>query len=133
MTRTTRKIVGRESMRRKTQKKTLPHCPVSRLNIIKPTSKKSEVICTKQLSIINFSVQILIILYYKSIWFEMEDENPALECEVCGGTDFHKESGHFYCNECQTQSQQVQEHVFEIDDGSAKKTGTKKIQVWLIV
>ncbi|XP_066249022.1 TATA box-binding protein-associated factor RNA polymerase I subunit B [Euwallacea similis] len=49
-----------------------------------------------------------------------------LECEVCGGNEFHKESGHFYCNECQTQSQKVQEHVFEREEVNIKST--RKIQ-----
>ncbi|KAH1006181.1 TATA box-binding protein-associated factor RNA polymerase I subunit B [Dendroctonus ponderosae] len=53
-------------------------------------------------------------------------EEAGLECDVCGGTNFHKESGHFYCNECQTQSQQVQEHVFEHTGYSV--TAAKKIQ-----
>ncbi|CAG9764144.1 unnamed protein product [Ceutorhynchus assimilis] len=58
----------------------------------------------------------------------MEDEHPEMECEVCGGTNFHKESGHFYCNECQTQSQQVQEHVFEQEEAEIHKKSTRKIQ-----
>ncbi|XP_066153234.1 TATA box-binding protein-associated factor RNA polymerase I subunit B [Euwallacea fornicatus] len=49
-----------------------------------------------------------------------------MECEVCGGSEFHKESGHFYCNECQTQSQKMQEHVFEREEVNIKST--RKIQ-----
>lgn len=52
---------------------------------------------------------------------------PPMECEVCGGTDFYKETGHFYCSECQTQSQQVREHVF--DQETVHRQSTKKIQV----
>lgn len=35
-----------------------------------------------------------------------------ITCNLCGGTDFYKESGYFYCNECQTQSQDIREHTF---------------------
>ncbi|KAF5300235.1 hypothetical protein FQR65_LT09189 [Abscondita terminalis] len=56
-----------------------------------------------------------------------------ITCNVCGGTDFHKESGFYYCNECQTQSQDIQERVFAIDeeeDGqlAAKVKSSKKIR-----
>lgn len=36
-------------------------------------------------------------------------------CHECGGTDFRKEAGFYYCGECQTQSQQLREHVLETD------------------
>lgn len=39
----------------------------------------------------------------------MEEE---IACEVCGGNDFYKEAGFFYCKECQTQSQAIKEHCF---------------------
>ncbi|CAH0554355.1 unnamed protein product [Brassicogethes aeneus] len=38
---------------------------------------------------------------------------PDVECDVCGGNDFYKESGHYFCKDCQTQTQEIQEHVFE--------------------
>lgn len=41
----------------------------------------------------------------------METENT---CVVCGGTDFYKEAGFYYCTECQTQTQGVQEAVFDV-------------------
>ncbi|XP_018578368.1 TATA box-binding protein-associated factor RNA polymerase I subunit B isoform X2 [Anoplophora glabripennis] len=53
-------------------------------------------------------------------------ENENMECDICGGTDFYKEAGYFYCNECQTQSQEVREHVFEEEITELK--GIKKIK-----
>lgn len=58
----------------------------------------------------------------------MELNDPTAECEVCGGNDFYKEAGHFYCNECQTQSQQIQEQVFEQEEAVINKKLTRKIQ-----
>lgn len=49
-----------------------------------------------------------------------------MDCEVCGGTNFYKEAGYFYCNECQTQSQEVREHVFQDEVTDLK--GIKKIK-----
>ena len=50
-----------------------------------------------------------------------------IECEHCGGTDFYKEAGFFFCKGCQVQSQEVQEYVF--DDFTAEtKTKTRKVQ-----
>jgi len=57
----------------------------------------------------------------------MEGDIPSMECEECGGTNFYKETGHFYCSECQTQSQQVREHVFEQE--TINKKSARKIQV----
>lgn len=34
-------------------------------------------------------------------------------CEVCGGTEFSLIAGHYYCDECQTQSQHMRETVDE--------------------
>ncbi|XP_022918397.2 TATA box-binding protein-associated factor RNA polymerase I subunit B [Onthophagus taurus] len=34
-------------------------------------------------------------------------------CTLCEGTDFYKEAGFYFCSECQTQTQDIQEHVFE--------------------
>lgn len=36
-------------------------------------------------------------------------------CLECGGSEFHKEAGYYYCSECQTQSQELREHVFAVD------------------
>lgn len=36
-----------------------------------------------------------------------------VECEQCGNVEFTQESGHYYCTQCQTQTQEIQEHVFE--------------------
>ncbi|KAJ3643480.1 hypothetical protein Zmor_026189 [Zophobas morio] len=50
-----------------------------------------------------------------------------IECEHCGGTDFYKEAGFFFCKGCQVQSQEVQEYVF--DEFTAEtKTKTRKVQ-----
>ncbi|XP_049823643.1 TATA box-binding protein-associated factor RNA polymerase I subunit B isoform X2 [Aethina tumida] len=53
---------------------------------------------------------------------------PKVECEVCGGTDFYKESGHYFCNECQTQTQEIQEHVFEEELVKFNVKSTRKIE-----
>lgn len=42
----------------------------------------------------------------------METENA---CVVCGGTEFYNEAGFYYCNECQTQTQGVQEAVHDTE------------------
>lgn len=53
------------------------------------------------------------------------ESNKEAECDVCGGKNFHKEAGYYYCSECQTQSQNVREHMFN-DPGHATKTIKKK-------
>ncbi|XP_047351708.1 TATA box-binding protein-associated factor RNA polymerase I subunit B [Vespa velutina] len=35
-------------------------------------------------------------------------------CRVCGGTQFSKEAGYFYCEICQTQNEEIREEVLEI-------------------
>lgn len=50
-----------------------------------------------------------------------------MECELCGGTNFIKEFGYFYCSECQTQSQEIREHVFQ-DEGNINVKSAKKIK-----
>lgn len=49
------------------------------------------------------------------------------ECDICGGTDFYQDAGYYFCNECQTQSQKVKEHVFqeEVTDLRGLKKVTK--------
>lgn len=39
--------------------------------------------------------------------------NKEVECTTCGNTDFIQESGFYYCSQCQTQTQEIQEHVLE--------------------
>ncbi|CAH1170138.1 unnamed protein product [Phaedon cochleariae] len=51
-----------------------------------------------------------------------------MECATCGGSDFIKESGYFYCSECQTQSQEVREHVFQQEISEINTKSTKKIR-----
>lgn len=39
---------------------------------------------------------------------------PAdVTCDLCGGTDFYYDTGFYYCSECQRQTQDIQEHVFD--------------------
>ncbi|KAK5645336.1 hypothetical protein RI129_006636 [Pyrocoelia pectoralis] len=56
-----------------------------------------------------------------------------ITCNVCGGTSFHKDAGYYYCNECQTQSQDVQEQVFNIneeadDQPSSRQKSSRRIR-----
>lgn len=51
---------------------------------------------------------------------------PDLECVLCGGKDFYKEAGYFYCNECQTQTQELREHV--LDEELHIKATVKKVK-----
>ncbi|XP_015597205.1 TATA box-binding protein-associated factor RNA polymerase I subunit B [Cephus cinctus] len=37
-----------------------------------------------------------------------------LSCVVCGSLEFYTEAGYFYCQECQTQSQEKREEILEI-------------------
>ncbi|XP_076295714.1 TATA box-binding protein-associated factor RNA polymerase I subunit B [Lasioglossum baleicum] len=36
------------------------------------------------------------------------------QCKLCGGADFYKEAGYFFCQTCQTQNEDVREEVFEL-------------------
>lgn len=50
-------------------------------------------------------------------------------CTVCGGTDFHNDGGFYYCNECQTQSQELREQVYELqEDTHGLRLTTKTVQ-----
>lgn len=51
-----------------------------------------------------------------------------MECETCGSTNFTKELGFFYCNECQTQSQEFREHTFQEEEKVNIKS-SKKLKV----
>uniref|UniRef100_A0A6P7FIK9 TATA box-binding protein-associated factor RNA polymerase I subunit B n=1 Tax=Diabrotica virgifera virgifera TaxID=50390 RepID=A0A6P7FIK9_DIAVI len=51
-----------------------------------------------------------------------------MECAVCGGTDFTAESGYYFCNECQTQTQELKEHEFQEDDAQINIKRTRKIR-----
>ncbi|XP_072391945.1 TATA box-binding protein-associated factor RNA polymerase I subunit B [Diabrotica undecimpunctata] len=51
-----------------------------------------------------------------------------MECAVCGGTDFTAESGYYFCNECQTQTQEIKEHVFQEEVDQINITHAKKIR-----
>lgn len=53
----------------------------------------------------------------------MDTENP---CVVCGGTEFYNEAGFYYCNECQTQTQGVQEAVFDTEQQNINIPTTAK-------
>lgn len=51
-------------------------------------------------------------------------------CVVCGGTQFYKDAGFFYCKECQTQTQDVVEAVFESADPNSRiVTGVRKKRI----
>lgn len=50
-----------------------------------------------------------------------------MECELCGGTNFIKEFGYFYCSECQTQSQEIRDHAFQ-EEASANIKSYKKVK-----
>ncbi|XP_057670748.1 TATA box-binding protein-associated factor RNA polymerase I subunit B [Diorhabda carinulata] len=51
-----------------------------------------------------------------------------MECVVCGGTQFTKESGFYFCNECQTQSQEIKEHAFQEEDARINVKTTRKVK-----
>ncbi|XP_033324904.2 TATA box-binding protein-associated factor RNA polymerase I subunit B [Megalopta genalis] len=36
------------------------------------------------------------------------------QCKLCGGTDFYKEAGYFFCQTCQTQNEDIREEVLEL-------------------
>lgn len=57
-------------------------------------------------------------------------EEHDIACNVCGGTNFFIEAGHYYCSECQTQSQDVREQVFDVPEETtaARPTSSKKIR-----
>ncbi|XP_012287844.1 TATA box-binding protein-associated factor RNA polymerase I subunit B [Orussus abietinus] len=49
-----------------------------------------------------------------------------MQCTVCGGLDFYNEDGYFFCQECQTQNQEVREEVLEVRvDASTRLRKTK--------
>lgn len=39
--------------------------------------------------------------------------NSQPSCPICGGVDYFKDSGYYYCRECRTQSQDIREEVFD--------------------
>ncbi|XP_078032989.1 TATA box-binding protein-associated factor RNA polymerase I subunit B [Augochlora pura] len=36
------------------------------------------------------------------------------QCKLCGGVDFYKEAGYFFCQTCQTQNEDIREEVLEL-------------------
>lgn len=55
---------------------------------------------------------------------------PEIVCDHCGGTDFYKEVGFYYCSGCQIQSQDIQEYAHDIEytrttDAQGRKKGRK--------
>ena len=47
-------------------------------------------------------------------------------CRICGGTDFFKEAGYFFCQTCQTQNEDIREEVLELRvDNSTRLRKTK--------
>ncbi|XP_067007471.1 TATA box-binding protein-associated factor RNA polymerase I subunit B [Anabrus simplex] len=60
----------------------------------------------------------------------MNSEKKNVQCVVCGGTEYVKEIGFYYCVECQTQSQELREEVFDLKydaSGIPLNTSTKTI------
>ncbi|KAK9883599.1 hypothetical protein WA026_001774 [Henosepilachna vigintioctopunctata] len=56
-----------------------------------------------------------------------EDETPVgYPCVICGGNNFYKESGFYFCTECQTQTQEIREQAFE-EYNEQEFKATKKI------
>ncbi|KAL3274544.1 hypothetical protein HHI36_015926 [Cryptolaemus montrouzieri] len=53
------------------------------------------------------------------------DQN--ITCLVCGGSDFYQESGFYFCNECQTQTQETRHHEFDEFDVKQEQKVTRKI------
>ncbi|KAF2897605.1 hypothetical protein ILUMI_08574 [Ignelater luminosus] len=53
-----------------------------------------------------------------------------ITCNVCDGTDFFIEAGHYYCTECRTQSQDIIEQVFDVPEETtaARPTSSKRIR-----
>lgn len=46
----------------------------------------------------------------------MDDNNiPKLNCIVCGGADFFLEGGYYFCSECQTQTQEIREQEYDVE------------------
>lgn len=62
----------------------------------------------------------------------MDNETGSLVCNECGGKEFEINFGFYYCNQCQTQSQNVQDVYLDNFDVSGaqkykkKKTGGKR-------
>lgn len=54
----------------------------------------------------------------------------STSCNVCGGTDMNLVDGFYYCVECGTQDQNIQERIVEtvfLTDGTHAKYSIKKI------
>ncbi|XP_018319167.1 TATA box-binding protein-associated factor RNA polymerase I subunit B isoform X2 [Agrilus planipennis] len=47
-----------------------------------------------------------------------------ITCNLCGGVEFYKEAGFYYCNECQTQTQDIREQAQE-EQYASQKSGRK--------
>ncbi|KZC10525.1 L-asparaginase, partial [Dufourea novaeangliae] len=50
------------------------------------------------------------------------------KCRVCGGADFYKDVGYFFCQTCQTQSEDVREEVFELRVDNTTRLRKTKIR-----
>nr|CAD7195926.1 unnamed protein product [Timema douglasi] len=44
--------------------------------------------------------------------------NSKITCPVCSGSNYYKEAGFYFCNECHTQSQDIREEVLEDQAGA---------------
>lgn len=52
-------------------------------------------------------------------------ETISATCPVCGGSDYYKECGFYFCSECQTQSQEFREHAHELYSTTRTSTRVK--------
>nr|XP_031847498.1 TATA box-binding protein-associated factor RNA polymerase I subunit B [Nomia melanderi]XP_031847499.1 TATA box-binding protein-associated factor RNA polymerase I subunit B [Nomia melanderi] len=50
------------------------------------------------------------------------------KCRVCGGTDFYKEAGYFFCQTCQTQHEDIREEVLELHIDNKTRLRKTKIR-----
>ena len=58
----------------------------------------------------------------------MDNEKVSLVCKECGGKEFDINFGFYYCNQCQTQSQNVQDlYLDNFDVSGAQKYKKKKL------
>ncbi|GJQ86862.1 hypothetical protein Trydic_g19530 [Trypoxylus dichotomus] len=68
-------------------------------------------------------VKILEVLSENMAFNLLFPKEANITCDLCGGTDFYYDSGFYYCSECQQQTQDIQEHVYDQpnDLGTSKK------------
>ncbi|XP_021931103.1 TATA box-binding protein-associated factor RNA polymerase I subunit B isoform X2 [Zootermopsis nevadensis] len=55
-------------------------------------------------------------------------EMKSVPCPVCGGSEYYKDSGFYFCTECQTQSQELHEQVYEYSFTGIANTSTRVLK-----